>query len=872
MKKLQKITGVLLSAAMAAASMPGTVVSAAGEGSGVRITEICTQNKTSLLDSSGSPADWIELYNDSGSAADIGGWTLSDTSKSWTFPENVRIGAGEYLIVFADKASSTESELHTGFGLSKSGDTLRLADASGAVVQDITIPGLGEDRTYGLLPGTEEWAEMAASPGRENDASVAEPRFSLTSGFYDAAQRNTLELSASGEIYYTTDGSDPTASDSAKLYSGALELSDRSSDPNIWSNYDHKDNSPYSITLKTQYNAPSYPVEKASVIRAAAKSGGAWSKVVTNTYFVLDSQRLEHYRDIPVVSLVTDGENLFNKDTGIYVCGQQYLDWKNSSDYKPNKSEWDTDNVANFFSKGKEWERPATISLFQDGQLTMMQDMGIRIKGASTRNAQMKSFNVYARSEYGDSKLNFDLIPDNRSYDDNKQIKKFNSFSLRACSWINRYRDHLVQEPLKDVADMATIDREKAVLFINGEYWGLYEIQEKISDSFIQSNYGIDDKDVAMIKDNALEEGTETDKAEFDEMIAFATEMDMTNAEYYSSVTDKLDTGSMIDHFCTCLYTGMWDWPNHNYIAWRSNGAPIQGNPYSDGKWRFGTYDFDYTCGLDYDHGQSSFSYDHFQKLDGNTKYVAAAFLNLMKNEQFKEEFMTRFCDYANVVFAPDKMEAEINRITDKYLSYFVESQLRWNAASQPNDQLYNSEQNYLSGEIGNVRNFFRRRPDYAVQFMMNFCGSNKAMHKLTLNTSGEGTIMVNGVPVKDQQGSLVCTYPEGSEITVSAVPGEGKGFDGWSGSYSGSETAYTFTLDGDMELTANFGDYVPTGDVNADGNSNMTDAVLLQKWLLAVPGTKLADWRAGDLCWDERLDVYDMILMKELVAQSNSN
>ncbi|HOR22551.1 MAG TPA: lamin tail domain-containing protein, partial [Ruminococcus sp.] len=186
MKKLQKITGVLLSAAMAAASMPGAVVSAAGEGSGVRITEICTQNKTSLLDSSGSPADWIELYNGSGSAADMGGWTLSDTSKSWTFPDNVRIGAGEYLIVFADKASSTESELHTGFGLSKSGDTLRLADASGAVVQDITIPGLGEDRTYGLLPGTEDWAEMAASPERENDASVAEPQFSLTSGFYDA--------------------------------------------------------------------------------------------------------------------------------------------------------------------------------------------------------------------------------------------------------------------------------------------------------------------------------------------------------------------------------------------------------------------------------------------------------------------------------------------------------------------------------------------------------------------------------------------------------------------------------------------------------------------------------------------------------------
>ncbi len=72
----------------------------------------------------------------------------------------------------------------------------------------------------------------------------------------------------------------------------------------------------------------------------------------------MDSDRLDHYREIPVVSLVTDGENLFNKDSGIYVVGQQFMDWKNSSNYAPNKSEWDTDNVTNFFSKGRAWERP----------------------------------------------------------------------------------------------------------------------------------------------------------------------------------------------------------------------------------------------------------------------------------------------------------------------------------------------------------------------------------------------------------------------------------------------------------------------------------------------------------------------------------
>ena len=127
--------------------------------------------------------------------------------------------------------------------------------------------------------------------------------------------------------------------------------------------------------------------------------------------------------------------------------------------------------------------------LFRNGEMALSQDIGIRIKGASTRNAAMKRFNVYARSEYGDSKLNFDLIQDNKAVDDEKQIKKYDSFSLRAVSWINRWRDHIVQAPLKDIDNMATIDSDKAIVFLNGEYWGLYEIQEKISDYYIQSNY-----------------------------------------------------------------------------------------------------------------------------------------------------------------------------------------------------------------------------------------------------------------------------------------------------------------------------------------------------------------------------------------------
>ena len=52
-------------------------------------------------------------------------------------------------------------------------------------------------------------------------------------------------------------------------------------------------------------------------------------------------------------------------------------------------------------------------------------------------------------------------------------------------------------------------------------------------------------------------------------------------------------------------------------------------------------------------------------------------------------------------------------------------------------------------------------------------------------------------------------------------------------------------------------------GDVNADGKFNVADVVALQKWLLAVPDVKLNNWKAADFCEDNRLDVFDLCLMK---------
>jgi len=152
---------------------------------------------------------------------------------------------------------------------------------------------------------------------------------------------------------------------------------------------------------------------------------------------------------------------------------------------------------------------------------------------------------------------------------------------------------------------------------------------------------------------------------------------------------------------------------------------------------------------------------------------------------------------------------------------------------------------------------------------MMNYFGLNKEIYSVTLSTSGKGSILVNGIPTGELSDGLVCKYPAGTAITVSDVPAYGESFTGWSGMFGSKEHEVTFTVESDMERTANFGEYVPTGDVNADGSFNIADVVLMQKWLLGVPGAELADRKAGDLCQYNRSDAFDLAMMRTQLINS---
>jgi hypothetical protein len=318
----------------------------------------------------------------------------------------------------------------------------------------------------------------------EDNEDIKPPTFSHTSGFYPGNFTLKLSSEKKAAIYYTLDSSNPKTSNTSKEFKDGILIYDRSLEPNIYSAYGEDDDSPLSISrFQKYYHPPNYPVKKAMVIRAVAKNkNGNYSEVVTETYFVTDKD-LNKYKNLTVISLVTDPDNLFSPDYGIYVTGTMFQEWKNSEDYIPNLIFGDKRIKGNFYMKGSDWEREALFTMFEKGKVVVQQNVGIRIKGNYSRIVPQKSFNIYAKKKYGKATIDTDILKDN--YDINgKLITSYKKLSLRGIYDDSRIRDVIGRNLFYSRENLVSLDTTISVMFLDGEYWGAYLIQEKLSDDF----------------------------------------------------------------------------------------------------------------------------------------------------------------------------------------------------------------------------------------------------------------------------------------------------------------------------------------------------------------------------------------------------
>ena len=581
-----------------------------------------------LLDEDGHSSDWIELYNLSGVTVPLAGWILTidpDHQKVWTFPQGVMLESGHYLVVFASEKNriDPESELHTDFVLDKAGSYLALIEPDGVTIasefagneflfQHYGYPPQETNVSYGRMEADLRYFS-SPTPGQPNNGAflgfVGPVTVSQKHGFFseDFEVRLTCETT-DAQIRYTTDGSNPT------------EANGITYDP-----------------------ATLIQINKTTVLRAAAfKIGFRPSRTETNTYLFLEDvivqspngeipapgwpegsvngqvinygmdpevvedpryagHMLEAMKAIPSISITTDLANLFDPEIGIYV------------------NAWDD---------GRDWERPCSMELIHPDKTEGFQvNAGLRIRGGFSRSDQnpKHAFRLFFRQQYGDSNLNYPLFGD-------EGIDSFDKIDLRTdqnYSWSfrgqggmdNGSKNTMVREVFSrdtqgQMGQPYTRSRHYH-LYINGQYWGIYQTQERPESRYGQDYLGGDSTEYDVMK---VEAGpysinpTDGNDAAYKRLWLAAIEGFESDEAYYgiqglnpdgSPNPDReklLDVDNLIDYMAIIYYTGNYDSPLSNFLGNnRPNNYYAMFNRQTPDGWKFFCHDAEHSLFLGWD-------------------------------------------------------------------------------------------------------------------------------------------------------------------------------------------------------------------------------------------------------------------------------
>ena len=614
--------------------------------------------------STGSVAsDWVELHNSTGSAVSLAGYGLSNNPKNpakWVFPD-ISIEPGEYLLLYAtgsaDKAQKKNLKLN--FCISSTGEALFFFDPNGKLIDKLSAGRMRSGQSYGRDGSDNRFYYAEPTPGAQNgkgyEGITQLPAFSVTPGIYDNAVTVAITAGEGETIRYTTDCTTPNAS--SEVYSGELSIS------------------------------------KNSVIRAAAFRDGYLSGDVATATYLFRSDGVNHA--LPVVTLVTDPDNLWNSKTGIYATGDQfdpdaasYADTLKSATYYQAKfaTEEQVDTI---------WEKPAAFSLFDDnGKQVFTQNVGIRIAGSFGRGRAQKGFNVIARKEYGKGSMEYPFF-ENRPYTEYKAVV------LRAGAQDqnrSKIRDELASGLLEgtDINILYQAYRP-TVLYLNGEYWGVYFMKEKRNRFFVAQHENTENNvDLAIGK--GFKQRSYGDNSDWVSLYEYATTHDLSSAEAYAYVSERMDVDSFRDYMIAEIYNGNTD--TYNFQYYRLKG----------GKWKFIFYDF---CWGFQSPGHETLAF----RMGKTPSDVCSAklFAAMLQNKGWRDSFCRRFGELLNTAFAPERVSALIEELYGYVEPEIKREREKFNkdtfmGVKQPNTNLGTYEG--FQSEISKLKDFAQRRPE----------------------------------------------------------------------------------------------------------------------------------------------------------------
>jgi hypothetical protein len=608
--------------------------------------------------------------------------------------------------------------------------------------------------------------------------SDLEPVFSPPGGYYNRDIRLKIDLPRSGirtqgAVIFTVDGSTPTH------------------------------------TTGTVYTQPillSAATQTVNVIRArAVLPTGKLGPVVSASYFV--GVRVT----LPMISLIVDPADLWDPEYGIYTHPQE---------------------------RGTAWERPVDVTyVAQDRHSGFHVPAGVRIHGHASRDLEKKALRLYFRQTYGISQLEYPLFADSdvRSF---KRLVLHNGgqdWSLPNRENWTLMRNSLVDSLALQLGRYAT-HSQPALLFINGESWGIYQIRERLDDHFLADHYGIESADFLKAPEHARARQTLMgDRESWDHLLQFVESHDLADPANYAYVQSQVDIANLIDYTALQIYVANVDWPFQNVHQFRPR---VQG-----GRWQWVFWDTDHGFGLNpYGSVDSNLinhilSYNHPQT--GGRDMLLLR--KLLENQEFLNLFLSRTADLLNTTLASQSVTGHIDALAAELEPDILYETSRWP-----------SPVNWATNVQG-LRDFARQRPDFVRQHIVKrFDLASTAQLAFNPPASGAGRIAINGFLVQNLPWQGV--YFQGTPVQIIAAPEPGYRFAGWDPPDLPQTATITLTVHAPQTIRPRFEivQHVPRpNDVIFTGYQTDRDHPAQETWFeLRVTrpgGVDLRGWRVTD-------------------------
>lgn len=765
------------------------VLSSIITGQGIVINEIMSSNSSAYFDEYGDTPDWIELINAADQTINLSNYSLSDNifnPLKWIFPSIdllpndiilVNASGRDLNTIIVNEEEPHISGLHTNFSISNGNESIYLFNNDGNLIDSVEAILLPENNSYGRNIGDlNNWSIFQIStPGFENNTQA-----------------------------YTGQIAIPEINLPSGFYSSNLTIMIVNQDPDINTFYTLDGSEP---TMSSSEFSNPLLLNKTTVVKAKSfRNGFLQSETSTNTYFINEES------DLTVISLSTNPANLWDENSGIYVLG--------------NNAEYELPHYgANYW---QDWEKPASLQLFDKDKNNQFKiDVDIKIFGGWSRANEQKSLAIFTNNG---NPINYKIFP-------NLDIDNFKSIVLRNSG--NDWNSTMMRDGfIHTIAEALNIDKlayEPAVLFLNGEYWGIHNIREKLNLSYISSHYNVKNENIDLLELDGDEiDGTNEEYLKLKEFIA---NNDLSIDANYKVVSNKMDIKNFIDYNIFEIYIANTDWPGNNVKFWRDRSEA--------GRWRWILFDTDFGFGWiygeDYSHNTLSFALET-NGLDWPNPPWATLFLRkLLENTNFKNAFVSRYSDLSNTEFVPEKIKYKISLMSNQIKSEMQKHIQKWNQFSMAN----------WENNLSTMKNFADYRISYLNEYFKNQFGlSGISKINITIAQPNFGKVQINSI--------IPNSYPWSgnyfNDLKVKLIPRPELGyiFTGWSGGVSSSNDTLELNVENSINIIANFRpiDDHPSiiiNEINYNSNSSLDTEDWIELYNNSDNTIDLSNWLLKD-------------------------